>query len=351
MRLIELKAELQSCGAMAGGLPSREGGAGPSDGTTLFIGDVVVNVPVLGAFATRSRFSIEESGGEFMLFDRGVELTRVEPACEPGFYSLDTPGGVSFRKLALRHGRDAIGTTVVQTCVHGSNACRFCSIDSSAAAGATLFEKDPDEIGRVAAAAEEEGYRHVILTTGTTRSAGRGIEKLERCASAVRRTTFMKIHVQFEPPDDAAWIEEAGRSADSCAINIESFDPGVRASMTPGKAKTPTDDYVAAWKKAVDVFGPGNVTCFIVVGLGEEDASVEEGVKLLASLGVYPFLLPLRPLRGSRLRDVEPPPVERMMRLYESCAVPVADAGLKAANCAAGCVRCAACSAFPDITG
>ena len=81
MRLIELKAELQSCGAMAGGLPSREGGAGPSDGTTLFIGDVVVNVPVLGAFATRSRFSIEESGGQFMLFDRGVELTLVEPAC------------------------------------------------------------------------------------------------------------------------------------------------------------------------------------------------------------------------------------------------------------------------------
>jgi radical SAM protein (TIGR04043 family) len=351
MRLIELKAELQSCGARTAGLLSREGGAGPSDGTTLFIGDMVVNVPALGGFATRSRFSIEESGGEFMLFNRGSEVIRVEPAGEPGFYSLETPGGVSFRKLALRHGRDAIGTTVVQTCAHGSDACSFCSIDSSAAAGATVVEKNPEELGRVAAAAEEEGYRHVVLTTGTARSAGKGIEKLARCASAVRQTTSMKLHVQFEPPGDPAWIEEAGRSADSCAINIESFDPEVRSSMTPGKAKTPADDYVVAWKKAVDVFGPGNVTCFIVVGLGEEDTSVEEGVRLLASLGVYPFLLPLRPLTGSRLQDIEPPQADRMMRLYESCAVPVIEAGLKARDCQAGCVRCSACSAFPDLTG
>lgn len=350
MELIGLKTRMQSYGVKAAGLSSRDGGAGPADGTTLFIGDLAVNVPTRGGFVDRSPYSIEERGEEFLLLEDGAEVARVEPAGEPGFYELETPGGVSFRKVALRHGRDAIGTTVMQACSH-TVPCAFCAIEASNVSGATLPEKTPEELALVSRSAWEEGYRHFVLTTGTTAEPDRGIARLSGCAAAVKSNCDMKVHLQFEPPDSPEWIEEAGRNADSCAINIETFDPDVRASMTPGKAGTSLDEYLSAWKKAVDVFGAGNVTCFILAGLGESDDSIEEGARLLASLGVYPFLLPLRPLRGTRLQDREPPASDRMMRLYERCAGPVTDAGLKASDCPAGCVRCAACSAFPDITG
>lgn len=351
MELIELKTELQSRGAHSGALAGREGGAGPADGVTIFLGDLVVTVPTRAPYTARSPYSIEEDGGRWLLRKDGNELLEVELTSEPGFYNRSTPEGVSFKKIALRHGRDAIGTTVFQSCCHGIEACSFCSIDSSAASGTTTKEKRPADLARVSAAAAQEGYRHAVLTTGTMATPDRGIARLAECAEALRKASQMQVHVQFEPPRDISWISEAGRCAETCAINIESFDEVVRREVARGKARTSTAAYIEAWKVAVDVFGPGQVTSFIIVGLGESDSSVEEGAALLASLGVYPFLLPLRPLVGTRLEKTQPPRAARMLRLYEVCAGIVAEAGLDAASCSAGCVRCAACSAFPDMTG
>lgn len=350
---VALKIDLQTRGARAsGGFTVRAGGAGPADGVTVFSGGVVASVPTEGLYVADSPYRVEVgAGGRVLLFSNGRHLCDLEMAGEPRFCGSRTPGGVEYRKIAVRHGRDGVGSTVVQSCSHGARSCTFCAIAASRKRGATTSRKSPGELALAAAAAEAEGYSHMVLTTGTSDVLDAGIPHLERCAEAVKSATGMEVHVQFEPPADLGLIDGIAKASDSVAINIESFDEGVRARATPGKAATSTDRYIEAWRRAVSAYGAGQVASFIMVGLGETERSVLEGARLLASLGVYPLIVPLRPLRGTPAEGLRPPDAAHISRIYERAADAVRSAGITAASSRAGCVRCGACSAFTDITG
>jgi len=88
------------------------------------------------------------------------------------------------------------------------------------------------------------------------------------------------------------------------------------------------------------------VSSFIIVGLGETDGSIIEGSRILADLGVYPFVLSLRPIPGSNLENEVPPRFKRMKRLYEEVSMILKEGGLSWRRSKAGCVRCRACSAL-----
>lgn len=350
---LKLKIDLQARGArVPEDLVARHGGAGPADGITLFFEDITATVPTGGLYVENSPYSITVKGRETCdLLRDGERLRVVGVAGEPAYYSKTTADGVPYHKIALRHGRDGIGSTVTQSCAYGEEACMFCGIALSREAGATAAKKRPGDLAEVAAAAEKEGYSHIVLTTGTTSLRERGIEHLARCASAVKSRTDLKIHVQFEPPGDMGLIEKIAEVADSASINIESFDEQALSNIAPGKAATGIERYTEAWRRAVEAFGEGQVTSFVILGIGERPNSTADGCRLLCSLGVYPFLLPLRPLRGTPMESWLPPSAEEVIGTCEPCAEIVREAGLHAAECLAGCVHCGACSAFPDMTG
>lgn len=357
MNALELKVSLQSRGlkVAAGPTHGRAGGAGPSDALTIFLDGLVVTVPVGARYVRRSPYSIRRSGAGRASPDRTYDLLEGETvvascrmASVPSFYRLSTRGGVPFRSLALRHGRDAIGSTVVQSCERGPLSCKFCAISSSAESGATVPVKAPEELAAVARAAEAEGYGHMVLTTGTT-GRDAGISHLSACAAAVRDASGMRIHVQFEPPEDLELIGVSARTADSAAINIESFDERTLARMAPAKARAGLASYRRAWSRAVEAFGPGQVTSFLIIGLGETEESLVRGAAELASMGVFPFLLPLRPLPGTALESWSPPGERAVMRVYDKAYGAVAGEGLDPSDCLAGCVRCGACTGFTDL--
>jgi hypothetical protein len=88
-----------------------------------------------------------------------------------------------------------------------------------------------------------------------------------------------------------------------------------------------------------------------LIGLGESRQSVLEGCMQMTSRGVFPMLMPLRPIMGTPMESWSPPGVAQVRELYQTIAEMVRAAGLRASDCLAGCVRCVACSAFTDITG
>ena len=77
---------------------------------------------------------------------------------------------------------------------------------------------------------------------------------------------------------------------------------------------------MASWKKAVEIFGANQVSSFLIAGLGEREDSIIKGSKLLADLGVYPFVVPLRPIPGSLMEQERPPDPALMIGLYEQVA-------------------------------
>lgn len=97
----------------------------------------------------------------------------------------------------------------------------------------------------------------------------------------------------------------------------------------------------------MEIFGPNQVSSFLIAGLGETDGSIIQGSEFLTDMGVYPFVVPLRPIPGSLMADALPPDPDIMKSIYEKAAHILRRKGMSAARNLAGCVRCGACSALP----
>jgi radical SAM protein (TIGR04043 family) len=170
---------------------------------------------------------------------------------------------------------------------------------------------------------------------------------MARCAAAIRDASGLPVQVQIEPPDDFDWfghLKENGTEA--LGLHLESFDEVVLARIAPGKHAQGRDHYLAAWEAAVEVFGRGQVSTYLIIGLGESRQSVVDGCRAAIDRGVYPFVVPLRPSPGSILAHAVPPSPEYVREVYELVAPLLAEAGIMSQDTRAGCVRCQACSAL-----
>ena len=117
----------------------------------------------------------------------------------------------------------------------------------------------------------------------------------------------------------------------------------------PGKAVIDKSRFIGSWKEAVAIFGRNQVSSFIIAGLGETTDSIIEGAALLCDLGVYPFIVPLRPIPGTTLEAQTPPEPIAMIDIYEQASTLLQRSGLSWKKSRAGCVRCGACSGLPDF--
>ena len=224
--------------------------------------------------------------------------------------------------------------------------CRFCAIGVSLEKGATIHTKTPAQLAEVAAAAKRlDGVAHVTLTSGTTRVPDRGAHYLGECAAAIKRAAGLPVQAQFEPPeDDATFAALRDLGVDDVGLHVESFDERVRARVTPGKAEISLQAYFRAFEAAVRVFGRGKVSTYVILGLGEDEAITLEGCRRAAELGVYPFVVPLRPLMDTFLAKATPPPADYMQRMYATVGAMLRRYALSSDASSAGCVRCGACS-------
>lgn len=348
----DIITEIQSLGIrVPDTISGRSGGAGPAEGRAFVIDGVAVNAPIRSAYTARSPYSLAEAEkGRFTLIKDGKPVSSLSVVPEPDFYHQSDPQGVPYRKIALLHGTDVMATTVLQRCVNWKTAarCAFCATEISLARGATIARKTPEQLAEVARyAAARDRIRHVVLTSGAAHPPGEEIRYLARCAAVIKEAG-LPVHVQFLPPGDLSLIDALGEAGvDTVGIHVESFDAETLQRMAPAKAGIGLGRYEAAWKRAVEVFGPNQVSSFLIAGLGEPPASIVSGSEILSDLGVYPYVVPLRPIPGSRMEDRRPPPPQLMASIYRAVADVLQKKGLSAAACRAGCVRCGACSALP----
>jgi len=346
-----LLTELQSAGVRVDdtGVEGRRGGAGPSDAAMIWVEGIAVTFPFASDYVSTSPFVLRPEGEGWGLYrlDRRVGSATIPP--RPKFYDLTTADGTPYWKIALLH-LDSLASTVIQTCSYWDtpDQCRFCGIEVSLQAGRTIAVKRPEQMAEVALAARElDGAVDVTLTTGSTRARDRGALYVARCAKAIKDATGLPIQAQFEPPEDLDVLEQVkALGVDSVGIHIETFDPRVFAWVAPAKARTGIEGYFRAWQRAVDVFGRGQVSTYVILGMGEDQALTVDGCKRAVDMGVYPFIVPLRPVPGSLMQDELPPPPAYVESMYRQVVPHLLSRGLSAAHVRAGCARCNACSAM-----
>ncbi|BCG01440.1 radical SAM protein (plasmid) [Paraburkholderia sp. PGU19] len=356
-QLMELRTELQSAGLRLvdpnAGAASRRGGAGPSDHKAVTVDGVTIMVPVHTSSAWHSPFvaGAPDEAGTSALMRGTIPIASISFPKAPRFTQLQTLDGVPYSHIATLHGTDVLATTVLQTCIRYESrkkTCKFCAIGQSLAAGRTIARKTPEQLAEVARAAVLlDGVKHMVLTTGTPPTPDRGAQILCESAFAIRAAVDLPIQAQCEPPDNDAWFERMKASGiDTLGMHLEVVTPDVRARVMPGKASVPISRYMEAFRAAVAVFGKGQVSTYILAGLGDTAESILSISRELIDIGVYPFVVPFVPISGTPLEDHPAPSPEFMKSILAPLGAMLRDAQMRSADIKAGCGKCGACSSL-----
>ena len=353
----QLINELQSHGVRLAdtkiGAQSRRGGAGPSDHKAVTIAGRTVMVPIHTAASHESPYMTRRADADgFSVIERdGVYVGRISFPGQPRFYGLQTFDGIPYSKIAVLHSKDVLATTVLQTCIRyqsRTKTCQFCAIGQSLAAGRTVAHKTPEQLAEVARAAVLlDGVKHMVMTTGTPNATDRGAAVLCESAFAVKASVDLPIQAQCEPPDDDRWFERMRASGvDALGMHIEAVTPAIRERIMPGKASVPLERYMTAFEAAVPVFGRGQVSTYILAGLGDTSQAILEMASQLIARGVYPFVVPFVPISGTPLEDHPSPSPAFMHEILAPLAGMLREAGMRSDTIKAGCGKCGACSAL-----
>jgi len=146
-------------------------------------------------------------------------------------------------------------------------------------------------------------------------------------------------------------LRESGTS--EIRINLETFNEDLHRVICP---KKPLDLILASLEDAVDIFGRNEVSSSIIVGLGETDADIEQGVETLCRMGIVPTLYPLDPIPGRieqllQLTDGKAgrPSAQRLLKLAEIHKEALDRYALDPTQLRTMCPACAASHLMPGI--
>jgi radical SAM protein (TIGR04043 family) len=330
----------------------RSGGAGPTDAGMLWIEGYPVTAPTANATSSNSPYLLKAEDDGYGIYRDEVRVASARAEQRPRFYDLTTADGIPYEKIALLH-LDSLASTVVQTCAYWGNddQCTFCGIGLSLESGRTIVKKTPAMLAEVAVAARDlDGAVDATLTTGSSRGVDRGARYVGRCGQAVKEASGLPVEVQFEPPLDLDVINEVGdMGIDSVGIHVETFDPQVLARVAPAKAASGIESYFAAWERAVKVFGEGQVSTYVILGMGEDPEITIQGARRAIDIGVYPFVVPLKPVAGSLMADWPSPSREYVEPIYRRIQAYMTLRGMNSGTAKAGCARCQACSGLKSL--
>ena len=297
-------------------------------------------------FNPSSLYVMGMRGGDLVVTKNETVLDRVRLIPRPAYYNSTTQRGTVMRQIAQVGGEDCFFVCYQNYCSHFATGeqCAFCNLVSTKETyDSVLSRKDIKEIGEVAAAAFSEGMcKHILLTGGCfshQKEVALVAEIVESIGSALGTAvvpgTILPSATTNE--DDMRRYRNTGIGA--IGYSMEIWDEALYKAYCPGKAKiTSHDDFFNAIRKAVGIFGPGNVYCVLVMGM-EPRTSLIEGIRELSAIGanVVPFVWSPNP--GSKLEGHRAPAADWFVDVVLEAAEIVCESGVPSGT-ANHCYRC-----------
>jgi biotin synthase-related radical SAM superfamily protein len=204
--------------------------------------------------------------------------------------------------------------------------------------------KSKEKIRRIVENAAATGQLKAIsLTSGVEISP---YAEVLRVADLVRSLRCFNVPVGVSvcaTPDSNRILKEAG--AREVKYNVETVDPDLFTRVCPG---LDLPEIESALCKAVKIFGQNHVFTNVIVGLGESDKVLKNGIDELAEMGVMPVLRAVYP-HPLRLGEIEMirPSAERMLVLARYTRRALDKHGLRGDEALTMCYRCTGCDLVP----
>jgi biotin synthase-related radical SAM superfamily protein len=321
----ELKAFLVSTGSVsvdASLIPRARGStAGPGAGTgSVFFraGEKRVRLSV----NTDSPLSIQkvEGEGNVALFYEGKELIRGK------------------LELAPAHCPDQAFITLCERCVFD---CKYCPVPKLQG----HVKNEAEVLNIIDEVLKTGNLKAISLTSGVENSVEGEVERVLKLLPALKKYN-VPIGVSVYPTAGCSRkFYDAGVS--EVKYNVETMDCDIFKKVCGDLS---LDDILDKLKEAVDVFGRNRVFSNFIIGLGESDASVQEGIEILARIGVIPILRPVNP-HPLRVGDcfTERPSPERLLKLAKIESEILRKYGLNPGLAMTMCLKCTGCDLVPFV--
>lgn len=289
------------------------------------------------------------AGGTSFFIRSGNHRVRLSLKPESSLKVIPYKDGVAVQKegkiiaygsleLPLCHCPGQAYVTVSERCVYD---CKFCPVPILNGPVKTL-----DEIISLVECAKKSGPLTAIsLTSGVAESPEQEVAYMASIVRELAQRYDLPIGVSVYPTGTSSELLKAA-GASEIKYNVETMDREIFRNVCPG---LDLDYILSALEDAVGIFGRNHVSSNFIIGLGETDECVAQGVEVLAGKGVIPNLRPIspHPLRKGQVA-VERPSSYRLIRLARINREAIERHGLNVFKAKTMCLPCTGCDLTPQ---
>ncbi len=306
-----------------------------------------VNMNILGSnicvsvaenFSEDSEFKIDKDQAGYFISYNGER-------CAVRYFPDLPETGTVLDGMATLHADGVINIWPSTNCCYDKPdiKCKFCSLIPQ-----TEAPIDPDELCQGLKILLEKCPDHTLNFSGATyKSPDIMVEYWATLCRKIREFSNCPIAIEFAPPADLDLIDRLHEAGATVAImNIEIVDPDLRKEIIPGKSAISLEHYHKAMKRAVSVFGYGQVSSVMIGGIQSWD-DIKRECETLCEMGVFPTIMPFRPLDNCTYSFNKPCDPDELIEMSEYLGELLRKYKL-APECQEGCTKCGGCSIEND---
>jgi len=278
---------------------------------------VYVNIPCHCKFNTFSPFVIDSVDGKFVLLCDGEKVSEIDIDFVPdALLDKCTSSGVPYDAI-MHLATDRIRINPAPICYYKQNniSCKFCNLPNRNTSYDLTDIKETIDY-----CLSNLDFRHFLIGGGTYKTGRAGWNIIIEIARYIRSKCDKDIYLMSIPPDDNSILNLLKNSGiTEVAFNIEIFDRDMAKEYMPGKRSADIEQYMSALTHAVSLWGStGLVRSALIYGF-DSDNQFLDGIEKLCSLGIEPIISIFRPLHGTELEGLNPPPTLDIISIYNKC--------------------------------
>ena len=142
-------------------------------------------------------------------------------------------------------------------------------------------------------------------------------DDVEEILASVKTKVKLPVSICIHPVnlEEMKRLQKAG--AQKIGIAVDACTPELFEKIKGAGRRGPYrwDHHLEAMQQALEVFGPGNVTTHLIVGLGETEVEASDFIIKMYEMGITVGLFAFTAIRGTALEEMSQPALESYRRL------------------------------------